>query len=49
MGETIKIDPRGFRGPSAASQQKADTERRGDELTITSKVLDIEEKKEKAP
>lgn len=28
MGETIKIDPRGFRGPAAAAQQKADTERR---------------------
>lgn len=28
MGETIKIDPRGFKGPAAAAQQKADTERR---------------------
>lgn len=49
MGETIKIDPRGFGGPGANQQRKATAQQTGEDLGNISKGLDIAGKRETTP
>lgn len=49
MGETIRIDPRGFSGPGANDQRKAASQQTGEDLSNISKNLDIAGKRETTP